>query len=112
MKRKIILGVTALAVLILAGWLIHSCASSKNSFVYSGTVETREIQIGSKVGGRVLFRAISRIISATYYIQILRGVILRGAGFPDLWINALVLTLMGCTTVLLAARQFVNQRGH
>jgi ABC-2 type transport system permease protein len=58
-----------------------------------------------------VFRAISRIIPATYYIQILRGIILRGAGFPDLWFNALVLTLMGCTTVLLAARQFVSQRG-
>lgn len=57
------------------------------------------------------FRGVSRFIPATYYIQILRGVILRGAGFADLWLNALVLTLMGCTTVLLAARQFVNQRG-
>ena len=33
------------------------------------------------------------------------------AGFADLWTNALVLTVMGCTTVLLAAREFVNQRG-
>jgi ABC-2 type transport system permease protein len=57
------------------------------------------------------FRGVSRLIPATYYIQILRGVILRGAGFTDLWLNALVLTLMGCTTVLLAAHQFVNQRG-
>jgi ABC-2 type transport system permease protein len=57
------------------------------------------------------FRAISRIIPATYYIQILRGIILRGAGFADLWLNALILTLMGCTTILLAAHQFVSQRG-
>lgn len=57
------------------------------------------------------FRVISRIIPATYYIEILRGIILRGAGFTDLWLNALVLTLMGCATILLAARQFVHQRG-
>jgi ABC-2 type transport system permease protein len=57
------------------------------------------------------FRGVSRIVPATYYIQILRGIILRGAGFRDLWLNALVLTLMGCATVLLAARQFVKQRG-
>jgi multidrug resistance efflux pump len=53
MKRKVILAIAALAVLILAGWLIHSCTNPKNSYVYSGTIETREIQIGSKIGGRV-----------------------------------------------------------
>jgi ABC-2 type transport system permease protein len=58
----------------------------------------------------VLFQFISRIIPATYYIRILRGVILRGAGFGDLWVNALALTLMGCAATLLAARQFVRKR--
>ncbi len=53
MKRRIILGVAVLAILILAGWLIHSYTNSKSPFEYSGTVETREIQIGSKIGGRV-----------------------------------------------------------
>ena len=46
MKRGVTIGVAALAVLVVIGWLIHSCASSKKSFVYSGTIETREIQIG------------------------------------------------------------------
>ena len=55
------------------------------------------------------FRAISAFIPATYYIQILRGIILRGSGFSDLWINALVLTLMGTGAILLAARAFVKQ---
>ena len=54
MKRTMVIGVAAFAVLIVAGWLIHSCASSNKSFVYSGTIETREIQIGSKIGGRVV----------------------------------------------------------
>lgn len=53
MKRKAILASAALAILVLAGWLIHSYANLKDSFVYSGTIETREIQIGSKIGGRV-----------------------------------------------------------
>jgi len=57
----------------------------------------------------LFFRGVSRIIPATYYIRILRGIILRGAGFSDLWVNALILTLMGCGTILLAARQFVRQ---
>ena len=55
------------------------------------------------------FQGIARLIPATYYIQILRGIILRGAGISDLWVQALVLTLMGCVTILLAARLFVKQ---
>ncbi len=55
------------------------------------------------------FRAISAFIPATYYIQVLRGIILRGSAFSDLWINALVLTLMGTGAILLAARAFVKQ---
>jgi ABC-2 type transport system permease protein len=54
------------------------------------------------------FQGISRIIPATYYIRILRGIILRGAGVPDLWTNAAVLTLMGCLAILAAAWQFVH----
>lgn len=53
MRRTILVGVAALAVLIAAVWLLHSCVNSRSSFVYSGTIETREIQIGSKLGGRV-----------------------------------------------------------
>jgi ABC-2 type transport system permease protein len=57
------------------------------------------------------FQGISRLIPATYYIQILRGIILRGAGMKELWVNAVVLTVMGCAMILLAARQFVKQSG-
>jgi drug efflux transport system permease protein len=58
----------------------------------------------------LLFQGISRLIPTTYYIRILRGVILRGAGVTELWANAAILTLMGCGAILLAARQFVKQR--
>jgi ABC-2 type transport system permease protein len=49
------------------------------------------------------------LIPATYYIRILRGLILRGAGLADLWPDATVLTVMGCAAILLAARLFVKQ---
>lgn len=55
------------------------------------------------------FQAISHLIPATYYIQILRGIILRGAGIGELWVSALVLIFMGCGSTLLAARLFVRQ---
>ncbi len=56
-----------------------------------------------------LFRAVSAAIPATYYIQIIRGIVLRGAGIADLWINTLVLTLMGTIAILLAAFAFFRQ---
>ncbi len=55
------------------------------------------------------FQGISRLIPATYYIQILRGIILRGAAIRELWVDATVLTVMGCASTLLAARLFVKQ---
>jgi len=58
----------------------------------------------------LFFQAISHLIPATYYIQILRGIILRGAGLGELWVGATVLLGMGCGSTLLAARLFVKQR--
>lgn len=55
------------------------------------------------------FQGISQLIPATYFIKVLRGIILRGATFGDLWPNALVLTLMGCASIFLASRLFVKQ---
>ncbi|MDQ2948868.1 MAG: ABC transporter permease, partial [Acidobacteriota bacterium] len=57
----------------------------------------------------LFFRGLSYIIPASYYIQILRGIILRGATLADLWPEGLVLTFMGCAAILLAAREFVRQ---
>jgi ABC-2 type transport system permease protein len=57
-----------------------------------------------------IFQAISRVIPTTYYIRILRGIILRGAGLSELWVNGAVLTAMGCAAIVLAARQFVRQK--
>lgn len=56
------------------------------------------------------FQWISCVIPATYYIRILRGVILRGAGIAQLGTDAVILTAMGCAAILLAARQFVRRK--
>ena len=52
MQRKRILIATVLALILfaaLAYWLTHR----SSALAYSGTIETREINIGSKIGGRV-----------------------------------------------------------
>ena len=53
MKRRLIV-VGAIAVVVLARvWIAFAWAGWRSRADYSGTVETREIQIGSKIGGRV-----------------------------------------------------------
>jgi ABC-2 type transport system permease protein len=46
------------------------------------------------------------LIPATYFITILRGIILRGADFWDLWQEALILTIMGVVVISVAASRF------
>jgi len=53
MKRRIVIFASAAALLIALVWVASAWIGHRSRFEYSGTVETREIQIGSKVGGRV-----------------------------------------------------------
>jgi ABC-2 type transport system permease protein len=52
------------------------------------------------------FYALSFFIPATYFINITRGIILRGAGLVHLWFDALVLFAMGTFLLVIAARRF------
>lgn len=52
MRREVIIGGAA-AALVVAAVLAYYFTHRTTALVYSGTVETREIQVGSKVGGRV-----------------------------------------------------------
>jgi drug efflux transport system permease protein len=54
----------------------------------------------------LVFRALSDIVPATYMIKIFRGIILRGAGFSQLYMDGLVLLAMGIFVLLLAANKF------
>ncbi len=49
---------------------------------------------------------ISYLIPATYFINITRGIILRGAGWSHLWVDALALFAMGTLLLIIAARRF------
>jgi ABC-2 type transport system permease protein len=52
------------------------------------------------------FYALSFFVPATYFINITRGIILRGAGLAHLWFDALALFVMGTFLLVVAARRF------
>jgi ABC-type multidrug transport system permease subunit len=54
---------------------------------------------------------ISWFIPATYYLEILRGIILRGAGLAALWDEALVLAGFGILFMALSALRFKKHLG-
>ena len=49
---------------------------------------------------------LGQIVPATYLIRILRGIVLRGAGFADLWQNGLILLVMGIVVLTLSTTRF------
>jgi HlyD family secretion protein len=53
MRRRIAIAGGGVALVIAAIWGVSAWVEHRDQYEYSGTVETREIQIGSKVGGRV-----------------------------------------------------------
>jgi ABC-2 type transport system permease protein len=55
------------------------------------------------------FYALSFFVPATYFINITRGIILRGAGLVHLWLDALALFAMGTFLLVIAARRFHNK---
>ncbi len=55
------------------------------------------------------FYALSFFVPATYFINITRGIILRGAGLVHLWSDALALFAMGTFLLVIAARRFHNK---
>jgi multidrug resistance efflux pump len=53
MKRRIAIAGIAVALLVSVIWGVSAWMAHRSRYEYSGTVETREVQIGSKIGGRV-----------------------------------------------------------
>jgi ABC-2 type transport system permease protein len=51
-------------------------------------------------------RAISQILPATHFIQISRGIIIRGASFHDLWHNVVALIIIAVVLVAGSTRAF------
>jgi HlyD family secretion protein len=53
MRRRAIAIGAGIVILLLMLWLVHSVVAGHGGIEYSGTIETREIHVGSRIGGRV-----------------------------------------------------------
>ncbi len=54
----------------------------------------------------VVLQWIAHIIPATYFLEIIRGIILKGIGFSELWKPIAVLTGMGLFLLIVSIRKF------
>lgn len=72
------------------------------SIFFSGYIFPRETM-------PMFFYLISYLVPASYYINITRGIILRGAGITHLWVDGLALFAMGSFLLVIAARRFQNK---
>lgn len=54
---------------------------------------------------------VTTIIPVTYFLEILRGIILRGAGWPELWRQSFILLGMGIIILAIAAARFQKRLG-
>jgi ABC-2 type transport system permease protein len=107
----LLLAIPYLFVALTLGMLISTKAKSQAeaiqmalltmlpSIFFSGYIFPRETM-------PTIFYLISCLIPATYFVDIARGVILRGATMAHLWVDATVLVAMGIGILLLAARRF------
>jgi ABC-2 type transport system permease protein len=53
-----------------------------------------------------IIQIISNIIPLKYFNTIIRGVILKGLGFTDLWFEAMILLIMGVFILTLSSLRF------
>lgn len=53
-----------------------------------------------------IIQYISYVVPLKYFINIIRGVILKGLGFTELWFDAFILLIMGVLILLLSAARF------
>lgn len=74
------------------------------SVFFSGFIFPRETM-------PLFFQGIAALLPATYFIEIMRSVVLRGAGLPDIWINFALLALIGVVLFSLSATRFQKRIG-
>jgi ABC-2 type transport system permease protein len=58
-----------------------------------------------------IFYAVGAVLPATYFIELMRAIILRGASFLEFWRNLLVLAVMGAVLFSMCALRFKRKIG-
>jgi ABC-2 type transport system permease protein len=58
-----------------------------------------------------IFYAISTLLPATYFVELMRAIILRGATIYDFWMNLVVLGAMGGALFVLCALRYRRNVG-
>ncbi|MBX2860574.1 MAG: ABC transporter permease [Vampirovibrio sp.] len=56
-----------------------------------------------------IIKIVSYALPLTYYMEIIRGVVIKGTGFNELWLNTLVLTGMAVLLVVASITRFKKQ---
>jgi ABC-2 type transport system permease protein len=69
------------------------------SVFFSGFIFPRETM-------PLFFQAISALLPATYFVDLMRGVVLRGAAFEDIWHDFAALAVLGIFMFALCAARF------
>jgi ABC-2 type transport system permease protein len=115
----IMLGVAAFLyvfALVGLGLLVSTRAETQNeamqmsmtvmlpSIFFSGFIFPRETMPW-------IFYAFSTLLPATYFIELMRAIILRGAGFLEFWRHLLILAVMGGVLFSLCALRFKRKIG-
>ena len=102
--------------LVSLGLLVSTRAESQNeamqmsmtvllpSIFFSGFIFPRETMPW-------IFYAFSTMLPATYFIELMRAIILRGAGFLEFWRHLLILAVMGGVLFSLCALRFKRKLG-
>jgi hypothetical protein len=88
--------------------VVSACSSPSLAIVgITFTLIVRSILVTiSNIRSLVPFHLLSFFVPATYFIDITRGIILRGASLRHLWLDGVVLLGMGVVMLFLAARRF------
>jgi ABC-2 type transport system permease protein len=107
----VVLSMFYLFVNLALGMLISVKANSQNEAMQAAmSIMLPTIFLSGYIFPRhnmpLIFLGLSYLVPATYIIDTFRGIILRGATFLDLWVNAAVLAVMGVVVLFIAARRF------